>query len=494
MNELNDEGNGKVLDENMKKAEMQFIKVVRKKKRDTKIGLFLNDFKSLTLIEQQPKTNLVVCHTDHEFDLINGKQKNYEQVIAYKKIFDEKFSLMKGIYFGTFLSKFIHRKTFNNAHSSGKKLLSKILDIFSKQQSLPIDPDFYIISIKTKETEKKLGKDVLENKREVSFVLDCVSKLNGKMNEYNPLHDKNLKIYFNSYQNRKNLKKMGFINNHGFINPDPDFRFLGGPLKNKNLKNQLERNQNKLASLKDKSNKLQGQLSELCLMKLPELSCIPQDDINKLSHDFVDKPRLLKLPAIDKKWDGHPLLIQNMGGRALSLDNIKHKNRPNNDVAYEHLSKIIKNSPDNSKIKQNISRILSPPNKKKIIQKDKKKYDRNTTATNKKEKDYDDIIAEINAEVNKNIDSSNTGSKNNIEKKIKANQDSSKIQYQKKNNVMLNKTVIKEKKEDSIHDVVFDTEVEEKSSGKGDSSRKDNSKNASATATVKEGSNNEANV
>ena len=45
-----------------------------------------------------------------------------------------------------------------------------------------------------------------------------------------------LKIYFNTYQNRKNLKKMGFINNHGFINPDPDYRFLGGPLKNKNLK------------------------------------------------------------------------------------------------------------------------------------------------------------------------------------------------------------------------------------------------------------------
>jgi len=474
MNELSEEN--KNLDEQGKKAEIQFIKIIRKKTKDVKIGLFLNEFKTCTVIEQHPQTNLVLCHTDNDFDLISGKQMNIKNYDIFKKLIEVNFQLFKGIYFGTFLSKFFHKKTFNNCHFSGKKLVLKVLDALRKVEviDLPTDPEFYIIQVKTTKIEKQLGNELMVNKREVSFVLDCVSKNNSKMNEYNPLHDNNLKIYFNSYQNRKNLKKMGFINKNGFINPDPDHKFLGGVLKDKNLKGQLEHNQNKLLKLKDKSDRLQGQISGLCLMKLPELNSIRREEINKLSLDFIEKPRLIKLPALEKKWEGHPLLMQS-GGRALSLDNLKSKHRPNNENSYDHLSKIIKNA-NNSKVKQNISNILSPTVKKETIikKKQEKKMNLNTNIkinnNANKVQSYEDLFNEINNKDKDNI------YKTPEKKKDFNKKDSSKIQYQKKNNVIINK--VEDKKVEKVEEEkVFDTEVEEEKHSNNESKQESNNEN-----------------
>ena len=457
INELSDEN--KHLDENSKKPEVQFIKIVRKKKKDMKLGLFLNEFKTLSLIDQHPQTNLIVCHTDYEYELINNKSRNQAKIAMNDKkmLIEAHYSIFKGAYFGAFLNKFFNKKTFNNSHNSGKKLVSKLLEVLYKDNELPLDPEFYIINIKATKEEQQLGKNLLINKKEVSFVLDCVNKNNSKMNEYNPLQDSNLKIYFNSYQNRKNLKKMGFINQKGDINPDPDFRFLGGPLKNQNLKGQLEYNQNKLIKLKDKSSKLQVQISELCLMKLPELNSVRQDDINKLSLDFTEKPRSLKLPSLEAKWDGHPLLMKNINGRALSVESIKNKHKPNNENSYEHLSKILKN--ENFMIKQKISEILSPAQYKSIKRDNTmKKKPENKTKT--QDKSYVDIkqnhlpIQEEKQKDEKPKEDLKVEEKN--EKKVI---DGTKIQRQKKNNVIINKKVEEKKEEPEDH--IFNTEVEE---------------------------------
>jgi hypothetical protein len=65
--------------------------------------------------------------------------------------------------------------------------------------------------------------------KENGFVLDCMNKEKSKLKAYLPLKDKNLKLYFESKYNWKNLVQKGFINRKGYIMYDKEYREVLGP-------------------------------------------------------------------------------------------------------------------------------------------------------------------------------------------------------------------------------------------------------------------------
>ena len=64
--------------------------------------------------------------------------------------------------------------------------------------------------------------------KENGFVLDCMNKEKSKLKPYLSLNDKNLKLFFDSKYNWKNLIQKGFIDKKGYIIYDKEYREVLG--------------------------------------------------------------------------------------------------------------------------------------------------------------------------------------------------------------------------------------------------------------------------
>jgi len=284
--------------EDKKNLEHLFIKEVKKKRKAyPKIGIFLDELKRVTIIEQQASSNLILFHTDYEFDLIPA---NVSKIIAddYKKLFVVHYEMLKSVFIGGLFSRTLYKKPFNSGFTAGNESLKRVVELLRFNLDAPLDPNFFMIRIKKNKT-LPCEEEKLKQKKEKHFTLDCANVLNSKMKQYNPLHDENLVSYFSSKYIRKHLKNLGFINKKGNIMQDPDSKKLG-IIESKKLNKVYEEEKVNLQRINDKKEKLKLQIKNLLqgnnVMKSGNMK-----EIEKLANVYNFYPQSdKKLPSINE--------------------------------------------------------------------------------------------------------------------------------------------------------------------------------------------------
>lgn len=283
--------------EDKKNLEQLFLQEVKKKRKiHPKIGIFLDELKRVTIIEQQSSSNLILFHTDYEFNLIPA---NVSKVVAddYKKLFVVHYENLKSVFVGGLFSRMLYRKPFNSGFMAGNESLKRIIELLRFNLDYPLDPNFYLIRIK-KNAKLPNDDEKFKKKKEQRFVLDSTNLVNSKMKIYNPLYDDNLSSFFSSKFIRKHLMKLGFINKKGSILQDPDNKKLG-VIESKKLNKIYEEEKVNLQKIKDKKEKLQLQIKNLLegnnVMKSGNMK-----EIEKLSKVYNFYPQSeKKLPSIN---------------------------------------------------------------------------------------------------------------------------------------------------------------------------------------------------
>jgi hypothetical protein len=250
--------------EDKKNLEHLFIKEIKKKRKNhPKIGIFLDDLKQVTIIEQN-SSNLILFHTDYDFDLIPANvSKNVNS--DYKKLFVVHYEYLKSVFIGGLFSRILYQKPFNNGFQAGNESLKRVVELLRFELDFPADPNFFLIKIKKNNKEKLTEKEEqvkLKKKMEQRFLVDSTNLLSSKMDVYNPLYDNNLISYFSSKFIRKHLINLGFINRKGNILEDPDNKKLG-IIESKKLNRAYEEEKENLQKIKDRKEKMTIQIKNL---------------------------------------------------------------------------------------------------------------------------------------------------------------------------------------------------------------------------------------
>lgn len=298
--------------EENKKLEILFIKEIKKKRKALpKTGIFLDGFKKATIIEQQASSNLVLFHTDYEFNLLplNVAAKSLADI--YKKLFVVQAQNLKSIFFGGLFSRMLYKKPFPSAFSAATESLRKMLELTRLGAEAPLDANFYLVKI-PKENNLNLTKSKsisaateqkTQQSKEQRFVLDCANVMSSRMKSYNALLDENLGGFFSSKKIRGHLHKQGFISKSDEVVEDPDAQKLG-LFQSSKLCKAYEEQKTSLLKLKDKKEKLKLQIKSLlqgnALVQTGDIS-----EIAGLTKVFNFSPQAIKkLPKqLDSKFN-----------------------------------------------------------------------------------------------------------------------------------------------------------------------------------------------
>lgn len=290
--------------EEKKNLEFLFIREIKRKKRPhPKLGLFLEGLKKCTIIQQQQNSNLVVFHTDYEFNLI---PPNVSSVVFedYQKILSSNSKQLASVFLGGFLSRFLYRKSFNTCFTAGNESLKRITELHRFSVEPPLDFNYYLIRLKKSEKGPSEAQKA-HKKKEKNFVLDSTNVVNSKMREYNPLYDGNLVSFFSSKLTRSHLQKSGFINRNGCILDDPENKkitMLENSAESKNFEKIYEQEKNNLLKIKEQKEKMRLQIKSLMSFNSQTLRAGNFKELDKLAKIYTFNPVLnKKLPTIDLK-------------------------------------------------------------------------------------------------------------------------------------------------------------------------------------------------
>lgn len=241
--------------------EFWFINKIKKKNNlFPKIGIFLDQLKRATIIQQEGSNNLVAFHSDYDFNLIPASLANvaFED---YESIFSIHLEYLKSVFIGGLLSRLLHGKSFNTCFTAGNESLRRVIELIRFKIDPPLDFNYYLISIK--KTRKAQSKQDQANKRkEQQFVLDSTNVIRSKMKVYNPLYDTHLISFFSSKFTKSHLRKTGFISRNGTILEDPDQKKIT-ILESKNLIKIYEQEKNNLERIKEEKEKMKSQIKSL---------------------------------------------------------------------------------------------------------------------------------------------------------------------------------------------------------------------------------------
>jgi hypothetical protein len=331
------------LPEEKKNLELLFLKEINKKRKHIpKIGIFFDDLKRVTIIEQQPQNNLVLFHSDFELKVIPEKVSKvvYDD---YQKLLVVHQMELKSTFLGGFLSRLIHKKSFQTCFTAGCESLKRILELMRFNIEAPIDSNFYLIRIKRNQgiSKKQREEETKKIKKEQHFVLDCVNIQSSKMKVYNPLYDQNLESFFSSSSIQFHLKKLGFINKKGQILQDPDIKRLG-IIKNKNLLKIYEDEQKRLLKIKEDNYKMKLQINNLFNKAAKNLQNIDLNELENISKVYNFYPVSgKKLPSIHGAFL-HSESLKNdqyQEGIKIGMARTSKENKKSNGKFLEPLSK-----------------------------------------------------------------------------------------------------------------------------------------------------------
>jgi len=435
-----------------KSLEILFLKEIKKKRKlFPKIGVFIEEFHHVTVIEQEIDTNLVLYHSDYDFELYKNHNIELDEKLAtkeeihesdeYKKIILNNYSLLKACFFGGFFSRFIHKKSFNTACHAGNQLIKKVMDLI--RYKLPFnDPKQFLVRIKKPKKVENVNVFEEENKgREGRFVLDCCNLISSKMNRYNPLYDDNLTTHFSSFSTRKHLKKVGFINKKGNILNDPDKNNIGVP-KNRHLLKVFENEKKKLNNIKDNNDKMKLQINNLFQRKEKSLKNVSTADLHKFTRVNFNPITNKKLPTLENIWDKHPL--QKKAGSTLYAANIttaKKNLKPISKDIYVKLLNNFENKATNEMLgKEDLFKDDTENNNKisKTQNQDfyKKKDSKPITQNNNNNNNYNNNVNKINSNASSKVINNNVnshGNKSNSKHNTQNNNDNNKSNHEEIN-------------------------------------------------------------
>ena len=277
-----------------------FIKEIpnNKKNKNVKIGLFIDNMKSISIIQQDPSSMLLMFLSKFQINYIPSyiKEKDKDE---YNEISINNYSVIKSVFIGGFLSRMFNKKSFYACYTAGNESVKRVIDLLRFNLDFPNESNYYIITIKK---PKQQNKEQLNNiKRENHFVLDCTNINASKKKEYNSLYDHSCQSYFANYNTRHHLYRLGFINKQGIILQDPDRKFFGN-VRNKALMSQYEQEKNELMIIKENNMIMNLQLKNFAKNKEGGYKDKNRDELKEMNTVYnYEKVAGRKLPMISKK-------------------------------------------------------------------------------------------------------------------------------------------------------------------------------------------------
>ena len=207
-----------------------FISSIAGNTKGDKVGLFLKDLEYFTIVNCSNKignyetldSTLYPRRTIRNIELIN----KYKSVIQQNK--DEFYSVFCSLMIGAVSDP---TKSFEQEIKVG---FINALDIIKKElecskTNIAFNEGRLINFKSLKQTSRFNRTNCSLKGKENGFVLDCMNKEKSKLKPYLSLNDKNLKWFFDSKYNWKNLVQKGFIDKKGYIMYDKEYRDVFGP-------------------------------------------------------------------------------------------------------------------------------------------------------------------------------------------------------------------------------------------------------------------------
>ena len=207
-----------------------FISSIAGNTKGDKVGLFLKDLEYFTIVNCSNKignyetldSTLYPRRTIRNIELIN----KYKSVIQQNK--DEFYSVFCSLMIGAVSDP---TKSFEQEIKVG---FINALDIIKKElecskTNIAFNEGRLINFKSLKQTSRFNRTNCSLKGKENGFVLDCMNKEKSKLKPYLSLNDKNLKWFFDSRYNWKNLVQKGFIDKKGYIMYDKEYRDVFGP-------------------------------------------------------------------------------------------------------------------------------------------------------------------------------------------------------------------------------------------------------------------------
>ena len=259
---------------------------ISKINQQMKLGIFINNMEDVFLIQQDPKSNLIVFELNNKLELISPYKEENEKK-EYQELIKLDYNSLKSVYIGAFLNRLIRQESFDKCLKASLQCTIKYLEIKKFGLDVPTIHNYY--ELKAKKNNKKIKINKMENLNEIKnkklenkFVLDCTN-LNNKINTYNSLYDENCITFFKSKEIRKHLQKQGFINKKGMILIDPERnKEKINSLSKKDKKKILEKIHRRINIMKE-SKRNNDNLKE----KFNQKSSLNQESIKHLSYkDF----------------------------------------------------------------------------------------------------------------------------------------------------------------------------------------------------------------
>ena len=265
---------GTVRNVHNKNIEIDLFKHLNKSMSSSRLGVFFNNFKKSTFIEQEPNTSLIMAHSDFLFDIFSNVDSNqsstsnyrlkYDLILEYENVIEENKKFLESVFLGGLLSRYFLSKSLKTCFLAGNHSVKRVLELLRLKIELPLDPNYYLIIIKKKQVSNKNNKNDMNpsSNKETNFILDCKNINNSKMKAYDPLQDQMLSTFFSSLITRKHLNKLGFINKKGEILHDPDKKKMS-TFKNKKLVEKYETEEQNLMKIKENNMKMKLQIKNL---------------------------------------------------------------------------------------------------------------------------------------------------------------------------------------------------------------------------------------
>ena len=272
------------------------------KNKKIKIGIIINEMKEIFLVQQDPKTKLVLYQTNHSINIIPTDSTENERN-KYNELIRLKYNSIKSVYIGAFLNRLIRQESFDICLKTSLKCSSKYFDIIKFGLDVPNIQNYYELK-NIKNPKKKINKEDIKNRQlENKFILDCTN-VNNKINNYNSLFDDNCINFFNSKETRKLLQRQGFINKKGMILVDPEKNNKFITMSKKEKKDIFKKFQIKLNNIKEirqNNNKRAAKLSQISLINQEVLKHYSFKDFDSVYNENSNSTRHFYLPKIKNK-------------------------------------------------------------------------------------------------------------------------------------------------------------------------------------------------
>ena len=236
-------------------------KIETKKKQKNRIGILFEELKTITIIEQDSFTKMVLYHMKYEINYLEPNLSE-EQFNEYKKVSNDNFDYLKSIFIGGYLSRLFNHRNFNTCFVAGNESIKNIIYYLKNKFDLPKDKKYYEIKVRKPKSNKSY-EELINERKENNFILDCTNINNSRKKEYNSLFDSYCISFLGKENNRKFLLKRGFINKNGYILNDPDKEKFSISIKKKRKIINFDKEQNRLYEINSNKRTFKNQLKSL---------------------------------------------------------------------------------------------------------------------------------------------------------------------------------------------------------------------------------------